>query len=212
MQFEKINDDKIRIIFNLQDLKEKNIDYHDFMANSIATQSIFLDMLSQAEKEIGFVTSNYQLMIEALAASDGSFVLTVTRTKEEKKRLPKKLKTATPKPKLLPLDKNIPTLVYKFNSFDDFYDLCNFIIIQDLNKVTKTFNKAILYSYNDNIYLLLKTNPKADIKDVKPIISLINEFSNGVIQSSELFQNKLTEYGKIILKNNCFLKLKSKKS
>ena len=48
MQFEKINDDKIRIIFNLQDLKEKNIDYHDFMANSIATQSIFLDMLSQA--------------------------------------------------------------------------------------------------------------------------------------------------------------------
>ena len=212
MQFEKINDDKIRIIFNLQDLKEKNIDYHDFMANSIATQSIFLDMLSQAEKEIGFVTSNYQLMIEALAASDGSFVLTVTRTKEEKKRLPKKLKTATPKPKLLPLDKNIPTLVYKFNSFDDFYDLCNFIIIQDLNKVTKTFNKAILYSYNDNIYLLLKTNPKADIKDVKPIISLINEFSNGIIQSSELFQNKLTEYGKILLKNNCFLRLNTKKS
>ena len=78
-----------------------------------------------AEKEIGFVTSNYQLMIEALAASDGSFGLTVTRTKEEKKRLPKKLKTAAPKPKLLPLDKNIPTLVYKFNTFDDFYDLCN---------------------------------------------------------------------------------------
>ena len=165
MQFEKINDDKIRIIFNLQDLKEKNIDYHDFMANSIATQSIFLDMLSQAEKEIGFVTSNYQLMIEALAASDGSFVLTVTRTKEEKKQTIKKLK-ATPKPKLLPLDKNIPTLIYKFDDFDNFYDLCNFIIIQDLNKVTKTFNKAILYSYNDNIYLLLKTSPKADIKDV----------------------------------------------
>lgn len=208
MQFEKINDDKIRIIFNLQDLKEKNIDYHDFMANSIATQSIFLDMLSQAEKEIGFITSNYQLMIEALAASDGSFVLTVTRTKEEKKQTIKKLK-ATPKPKLLPLDKNIPTLVYRFNSFDDFYDLCNFIVVQDINKVAKTFNKAILYSYNDDIYLLLKTSSKADIEDIKPIISLINEFSNGIIQSSELFQNKLTEYGKILIKNNCFLKLKN---
>jgi len=211
VQFEKINDDKIRIIFNLQDLKEKNIDYHDFMANSIATQSIFLDMLSQAEKEIGFVTSNYQLMIEALATSDGSFVLTVTRTKEGKKELPKKLK-ATPKPKLLPLDKTIPTLVYRFNSFDDFYDLYNFIIIEDLNKIAKTFNKAILYSYNDNVYLLLKTSQKANIKDVKPIISLINEFSNGIIQSSELFQNKLTEYGKILLKNNCFLRLNTKKS
>ncbi len=38
------------------------------MANPIASQTIFLDMLSQAErKEIGFVTNNYQLMIEALA-------------------------------------------------------------------------------------------------------------------------------------------------
>ena len=147
-------------------------------------------------------------MIEALAASDGSFVLTVTRTKEEKKQTIKKLK-ATPKPKLLPLDKNIPTLVYRFNSFDDFYDLCNFIVVQDINKVAKTFNKAILYSYNDDIYLLLKTSSKADIEDIKPIISLINEFSNGIIQSSELFQNKLTEYGKILIKNNCFLKLKN---
>ena len=51
MQFEKINEDKIRIIFNLNDLKEKNVNYHDFMANSIATQKIFLDMLNQAEKE-----------------------------------------------------------------------------------------------------------------------------------------------------------------
>ena len=68
MQFEKINKDKIRIIFSIQDLKEKNINYHDFMANPTATQSLFLDMLNQAEKEIGFVTDNYQLMIETLAS------------------------------------------------------------------------------------------------------------------------------------------------
>lgn len=208
MQFEKINEDKIRIIFNMQDLKEKNIDYHDFMANSIATQSIFLDMLSQAEKEIGFVTNNYQLMIEALATSDGSFVLTVTRTKEEKKEPLRKLK-AVPKPKISPLDDKIPTLVYRFNTFDDFYDLCSFISTESLQDFIKTFSKAILYSYNNTTYLLLKTNPKSDIKNVKSIISIINEFSNGLVQTSEIFQNKLSEYGKILIKNNCFLRLKN---
>ena len=204
MQFEKINEDKIRIIFNIQDLKEKNINYHDFMANSITSQTIFLDMLSQAEKEIGFITNNYQLMIEALASSDGSFVLTVTRSKESKEKGVKKLKA---KPKLLSLKDPLPTLIYKFNNFDDFYDLCNFISEEHASKLSKTFSKAILYNFNNDIYLLLKTSPKAEIKEVKYIISLVNEFSNNLVQTSEIFQNKLTEYGKVVVKNNCLLKL-----
>lgn len=207
MQFEKINEDKIRIIFNLDDLKDKNVDYHDFMANSIATQKIFLDMLNQAEKEIGFVTTNYQLIIEALASSDGSFILTVTRSKESKEKTVKKLKA---KPKLISLNEPLPTLIYKFNNFDNFYDLCYFIKEENLNKIQKTFTKAILYNYNDNIYLLLKTNPKANIKEVKCIISLINEFNANIVQSSELFQYKLYEFGKVILKNNCFFRMRNK--
>lgn len=207
MQFEKINEDKIRIIFNLDDLKDKNVDYHDFMANSIATQKVFLDMLNQAEKEIGFITTNYQLIIEALASSDGSFILTVTRSKESKEKNIKKLKV---KPKLMSLNKPLPTLIYKFNNFDNFYDLCNFIQEDNLSKIQKTFTKAILYNYNNDIYLLLKTSPKANIREVKCIISLVNEFNANIVQTSELFQYKLYEFGKVILKNNCFLKIKNK--
>lgn len=207
MQFEKINEDKIRIIFNLDDLKDKNVDYHDFMANSIATQKVFLDMLNQAEKEIGFITTNYQLIIEALASSDGSFILTVTRSKEDREKTMKKLKV---KPKLMSLNEPLPTLIYKFNNFDNFYDLCNFIQEENLGKIQKTFTKAILYNYKDNIYLLLKTSPKANIKEVKCIISLVNEFNANLVQISELFQYKLYEFGKVILKNNCFLKIRNK--
>ena len=207
MQFEKINEDKIRIIFNLNDLKEKNVDYHDFMANSIATQKVFLDMLNQAEKEIGFITTNYQLIIEALASSDGSFILTVTRSKEGREKPVKKLKA---KPKLMPLNEPLPTLIYKFNTFDDFYDLCYFIKDEHLNKLSKTFNKAILYSYNNDVYLLLKTSPKADIKEVKYIISLVNESMADLMHASELFQYKLYEFGKVFVKNNCFLKVRNK--
>ena len=67
MRIEKITENKIRIILNVQDLKEKNIDLHSFMADSIESQDLFYDMLDKAEKEIGFETKDYKLMIEALA-------------------------------------------------------------------------------------------------------------------------------------------------
>ena len=67
MQIEKLNENKIRITLNLQDLKENNIDLHSFMANSIESQDLFYNMLDKAEKEVGFETKDYKLMIEALA-------------------------------------------------------------------------------------------------------------------------------------------------
>jgi len=70
MKIEKLNDNKIRVTLNLEDLTERDIDYHSFMSNSIESQSIFLDMLNTAEKEVGFNTDNCRIMIEALALKD----------------------------------------------------------------------------------------------------------------------------------------------
>ncbi len=210
MQFEKINKDKIRIIFSIQDLKEKNINYHDFMANPTATQSLFLDMLNQAEKEIGFVTDNYQLMIETLASSDGFFILTVTRTKKNNVKKVKAVSKPVVKPKTLSLNKPLPTLIYRFDNFDNFYDLCKFIAPDHKKNLSKTFTKAVLYSYKDAFFLLVKTNSKADIKDVKHVLSLVMEFCSSTFQPREVFQNTLTEHGKVLVRNNCFLKLGNK--
>ena len=70
MQIEKLTENKIRIILNLEDLKEKNIDLHSFMSNSIESQDLFYDVLNKAEEEIGFITKNYKLMIEAIAVPE----------------------------------------------------------------------------------------------------------------------------------------------
>lgn len=69
MKIEKLNENKIRITLNLNDLIEKNIDFHSFMSNPLETQSLFAEMLDTAEKEVGFVTKNCQLSIDALATS-----------------------------------------------------------------------------------------------------------------------------------------------
>lgn len=73
MRIEKLDDNKIRIILNLEDLKEQNIDFHSFMADSIETQTLFLDMLEKAEEEVGFITKDHKLIIEAIATSDRPF-------------------------------------------------------------------------------------------------------------------------------------------
>ena len=75
MQIEKITENKIRIILNIRDLQEKNIDLHTFMSNSIESQDLFYEMLNKAEKEVGFETKNYKLMIEALAIPNRKFYL-----------------------------------------------------------------------------------------------------------------------------------------
>ena len=46
MRFEKLNEDKIRITLNREDLIKKNIDFHVFMSNSIESQDLFFDMLN----------------------------------------------------------------------------------------------------------------------------------------------------------------------
>lgn len=86
MRIEKLNEDKIRIILDVTDLREKDIDYQAFMSNPIDTQKLFLDMLEEAEEQIGFDTKDYKITIEAIATIDGTFVLTVTRTAPEEMR------------------------------------------------------------------------------------------------------------------------------
>lgn len=73
MRIEKLTENKIRIILNLDDLKENNIDLHSFMSSSLETQDLFYAMLDIAEKEVGFKTKDYKLMIEAIAVPERKF-------------------------------------------------------------------------------------------------------------------------------------------
>ena len=79
MKFERLNENKIRITMSIQDLEDKDIDFHDFMSNSFETQDLFLDVLAEAEEKIGFRTRNCRVKIEALAMTENDFILTVTR-------------------------------------------------------------------------------------------------------------------------------------
>ena len=53
------------------------------MSDSSETQSLFLSVLDKAEKDYGFITDNYQLKVETYALDNGTFMLTITRSRSK---------------------------------------------------------------------------------------------------------------------------------
>ena len=206
MKFEKLNNDKIRIILDLQDLKDNDIDYQSFMANSSDTQRLFMDMLDEAEERIGFTTKDYQIMVEALATIDGNFIITVTRSLPDTNLPPvSKKRNIKIKRKKHRMDSNI--LIYEFTKFDDFCDFVshlNNLDLANINVFTKNFS---LYTYKNHYYLLMD-NINLDYVYLKTFLFTITEFAKS-INNPRLFKTKLTEYGSIVIKNN-ILKLINK--
>lgn len=200
MKIEKLNENKIRITLNMEDLTDRNIDFHTFMSNSIESQDIFLDMLNKADEEVGFNTDDCRIMIEALALNNGHFILTITKFehKTEEKFLPRKknLHIRRKSPKL-----NFNKTIYSFESFDAFCDFCTFLNDTLHERQISEFAKSSdLYEYNSNFYLILsKINTNSVNLDY--ICSSITEFAH-FVNSSELFERKIKEYGKLIAEND----------
>ena len=201
MRFEKLSNDKIRIILDLQDLEDNDIDYQSFMSNSSDSQKLFMEILDEAEEQIGFITKDYKLMIEALATIDGDFIITVTRSLPDfdiasvnKKRTIK----AKRKSNKLTTD----TIIYEFNNFDDIFDfvlLLKNLNISGLNAFTKDF---ALYTYKNNYYLVMDNIDK-NFDAIKTFLCALTEFGKS-INNSNLFKSRLNEYGTLLVKNNFY--------
>lgn len=198
MKIEKLNDDKIRITLNMEDLKEQDIDFHSFMSNPIESQDLFMDMLKKAEKEVGFITDDYRVMIEALATSNGTFVLTVTRINPEKQKSTYKPKKIGIKRKTVAI--NAEKAIYCFDAFDEFLEYCKFLKNDILQYLADFVSSNKLYEYNNKYYFVLE--------DIHMNAHLLKSFTSGItefahfINNSDLFESKLLEYGNIIFESN----------
>jgi len=198
MKFEKLSENKIRITLSIQDLAEKEIDFHVFMSNSIESQDILLDMLEQAKKETGFDPENYNLKIEALAMADTNFVFTITKEiPEERNRLAKKKFTIKRKS----LSPTSTQAVYAFSNFDDYCSFLSFLhdsnLLEDIPHIADTI---LLYGYNEKYYLLMNGIHSEVVNKLK-FYTAITEFAK-YITNSKVFACKLSECGNLIMKNN----------
>lgn len=187
MKIEKLNENKIKITFNIDDLAEKNIDLYSFMHNAPETQELFWDILNEAEKECGFNVDNSMICVEALTSGAGNFTLIVTKT-NEKPILNANFNSSYKQKKLKLKRKNISLNstqnIYQFNSFDD---LCDFVKTVDLRKIKDN----ILYSMKERYYLETSNMPFNNILEYASIS-----------RYPFLLEGQLKEYGKVLINQN----------
>lgn len=196
MRFEKLNEDKIKITLSHEDLIKKDIDFHSFMSNSIESQDLFFDMLEEAEREIGFITKDYLIRIEALAMAGGDFVLTITRTLPEKNTVNVRKKVHIKRKKV---NANAAQAIYLFSSFEDY---CSFVDFFQKNnfKTTNLAESILLYEYKNSYYLVLNHINLA-YPNLKKFFSSITEFAT-FVNHSKIFSSKLLESANLIMKHN----------
>lgn len=177
MKFEKLNDTKIRIKVSINEMKANNLSAESFFSNSTDSQKLLNNMLIQAEKKLNFKPEDSQLLVEALVLSDNECVFTITKLKNEKTN-----------------QKSYNDFTFKFENFDDFINLCNFLNSLEflcLSEISKNF--ALIY-YKQDYYLTL-INANSYTLAVEYIKTFFSEFGQNV-QSSLEINNILSEYGK----------------
>lgn len=199
MKFEKLNNDKIKITLSSADLEANDIDFHSFMSDSNETQSLFLAVLDKAERDYGFSTDNYQLKVETLALDNGNFILTITRSRvantSESTSEKRKFKVSRKVPSL-----NSASLIYKFNSFEDFCDFVKFLSTSGLTDIDKISKSSMLYCYNTYYYLIFN-NINVKYPCLKSVYSAITEFAT-YVDYSDALAAKLHESASLIIKDH----------
>ncbi len=200
MKIEKLTENKIRVIINDEDLKQNNTDLHTIMTKSLENQGLFLNILSKAEKEVGFYTENCKLLIEAFSTSDDMFVFTITKYSENdfKDALPNNPKKLTVKRKSVNISNS--DAIYKFNDFEEFCNFCNCINNKNQFEINKLSKHISLYLYNNTYYLIL-ANINTNYKNIKIFYNTISEFGK-FVSNSNTFKTKLIEHGNSIIKKN----------
>ena len=203
MKFEKISENKLRITLNIKDLKDRDIDFSNFMADSLETQNLVLDILEEANRKLGFNTNNYRLKIEALAMVDGDFIVNITRIPHKVERNPilatsrSRRKFTVQKKKKLNKSENS---IYKFDNFDDYYHFIQFLFENNLSDSVKAAKNILVYLYKEQYYLVFR---KINVNYTNSLnfYTAITEFGT-YINNSDLFLSKLSEYGNIVIKHN----------
>lgn len=192
MKIEKLTENKIQIIINPADLESGNLNVSHLTTTTIQEHAFFTKILEKAKQEVGFETEGCKLLIEIFSSNDEFLIFTITKyTSLEKKKPVAKRKIPNTS------DNN---LIYKFDSFEEFCEFCSCINTFKNFNIRLLSKKIDLYFYQNTYYLLIK-NINNSYVNKKVLYSLISEFSIPMSFSSA-FENKLIEYGNIIIRKN----------
>lgn len=210
MKIEKINDNKIKIMFDSKELEENNITVHSFLSNSIESQKLFLAILDIANEDFGFDISNSLISCETISFSNQNFVVIVTKTlnnictdfQGNSKEISNSNKSSFNfigdnllKSKI---NANVfpDMLLYSFDNINDVFAFSDY-----LNNIIQTENiSSFFYKYNNCFFIKINLE-NLDSKFKNTLISILSEYKENLILSP-LAIAKFEEFSTILINNN----------
>ena len=174
------------------------------MNRSVETQNLFLEILEKAEEELDFNIDGYKLLIEAFSSTDEVLVFTITKYQPKdcssNNNSLDTLKRKKINVKRKEIDFSNKHVTYSFNSFEEFCNFCSCINNTEKFDAKKFSKNMSLFLYNDTYYLVIK-NINTKYEFINIFYSIASEFGK-LLSPSKSFENKLLEYGKVIMKKN----------
>ena len=200
MKIEKLTDNKIRVILDIDDLAHKNINIDSLIQNSDFSQKLFKKMLNQAKKEVGFETEDSQVLIEAYISYEGYIIITFTKIANDLAKNISHSSSPKPKAKRKNLNTSCKTAIYQFDKFDDYTNFCTYLDNLNFQNIKGFAKKISLYEFEKK-YFLVFNEINIGHKNISFLYTSISEFGK-LVSNSKNFESKLIEYGKTIFKNN----------
>ena len=178
MKFEKLNDNKIRIVLSLKDMISSNISVDTLCSDTLFSEQFLQDILYEAEKEIDFKTDDSKLLVEILKSFEGGLIFNITKFEKCN-------------------DYVHLNLMFEFNSFEDFLCLCTYIKNMDFFNFEKYSSQFALALYNNTYFLCVSNYCELPL----PLLNILSEFGILVDSSSKL-DGLINEYGKVLFEKN----------
>ena len=193
MKIEKVDDNKVKIILSLEELKMRNISLSDIEKDTAAARKLFISLIEESNLDEDFGCEDSQLFIEASSDNTNTFVLTITKTDDL--------------PDINNYTKNENKTLYRIDS--RLYEFASLDLILDFCKIAKEenlfFGKNTLYKYNDKYFILFSDTAIKNKKFIKTDV-MISEYCSRYFSYS-LFYTTITEKGTIVIANRALQKL-----
>ena len=182
---EKIDETRLLIGLTGEDMDLLDLTFNQLNWKDDYSREVIWKLLSRAKKEIGFMTDDKQLMIEAIPQQDGCFVLITLLAKLNRER------------KIFKIKENKKPYVFSFKSSENLIRA-----IERLYENESKFIRSTVLEYNEKYYIILYIQGSMSTK----LQAVVSEYGE-LIGKDFIVAAQISEQGRLIVKNNAIEKI-----
>ena len=202
MIIEKINNNKIKIVFYSTELTKNNISLHSFLCNSSESKNFIIVLLNLANNEFGTQLNVDSAIIDIFSFNNKKFILFISNPIN----LSNNCSSFSDK-KFFSHAVNMSNssisnpVIYYFKNIDDVIDFTSYVA----NFFPKINITSSLYKYDNYFYLLIYIY-KLNDENINKLVIALSEFNNSFTISNLCF-SKFIEFSELLIKDNAIEKL-----